>query len=429
MPAFDNFDHVVCEACTVRTHVQRELRFDGSDFCLLALERARIIDTGHCWSTNTYKRYQGHLRYLKEFEQIFHVPILVPPVLARPVQSPSIPLMWAQERYLLRPGGPRSTPGDPVVFGTARGIRSAANMYYTWLYHLAHGDTAVTNDRHVVSMANNPVPNQTLSYSLMTTGMRNRRGDIPQPSVALLARHVHWIDNHLETSYTNASTPVQRRLLARAGMANLGAWLGWLRGGELFGLDWDGVSVIEPGTGAAHDIPGNHGAVIWKLLAQTKSARSFRADVVLAYETSSGFNIGRWFHRLKEASGWTEFPTTATPVFCDEDGQGWTSQFYRSQFLLPLLDIQRLAGDPHLTPFDGSTLGNSLADKFYSMHSYRAGGRTHVSRKREGCLRKATTVEVNDHGRWRDAVNGLTMEKRYLQAPIFDRLAVTLFCM
>jgi hypothetical protein len=140
-------------------------------------------------------------------------------------------------------------------------------------------------------------------------------------------------------------------------------------------------------------------------------------------------SLGKWMHRLCDAPGVTTFPDMATPIFCHENGTRWTSQYFRSTFLIPMLDMQRRLGDPYLQAYDESS-GNSLADKFYSIHSIQSRGRTHVSRKRPGCSRKAAPEDISDHGRWREKLSGMTMSRCcYLRSPLLDCLALTLFCM
>jgi hypothetical protein len=428
MPPYENLQHFICEACTVRSQLQRELRWDGHDYSLLALERARIIDMAHHWSAGTYKRYQGHLRFIRKFEHLHGVTILEPPTITKPPTDASIPMMWCQESYALRPGGNRAAPGDPIAWTTVRGLRSAANQYYSWLYQFTHPSTAVLDEHHRVFRTNGQVPNASIGYSFLTKGMNERRGDDTKPSVALHYDHISWMEGYVDQLFLAAKTPQLRRLYARVGLTVVSAWLSWLRGGELFGMDWDGNDVIEPETGPSRGLPPGVGAVLWKLLAQTKSNRTSRADIAMAYTASSGLSIGKWLHRLRESMGLQEFPTTATPILCHEDGRRWTSQYFRSNFLIPMLDIMRRMGDPFLSKYDGSP-GNSLSDNFYSLHTFRSGGRTHVSRKRPGCQRKARPEEVSDHGRWREKLSGMTMPRRYLQAPLLDRLALTLFCM
>jgi hypothetical protein len=380
------------------------------------------------WSHGTYKRYQGYLRYIRKFEANHGVTILEPPTITAPPLDPSIPIMWCQEAYALRPGRNKTATKDPVAWGTVRGLRSAANQYYSWLYQSTDPKTSVLDDQQRVLRTTGQVPNATLGHSLLTQGMCARRGDAPVPSVELHVQQIAWMDTYLDQLFGVSHTPEPKRLYARAGLALTGAWLSWLRSGELFGMDWDGNTVIEPEDGPQHGLPSGVGAILWKLLEQTKSNRTSRADVPMAYTTGSGFSLGKWMHRLREALGVGTFPDTATPIFCHENGTRWTSQYFRSTFLIPMLDMQRRLGDPYLQAYDGSP-GNSLADKFYSIHSIRSGGRTHVSRKRPGCSRKAAPEEINDHGRWREKLSGMTMSRRYLRSPLLDRLALTLFCM
>jgi hypothetical protein len=89
---------------------------------------------------------------------------------------------------------------------------------------------------------------------------------------------------------------------------------------------------------------------------------------------------------------------------------------------------QPLNGEPHLIRFNG-TPGNTLAENFWSMYSYRRGARTTVSKKRPTTIRKATSEEVFEHGRWRVERSGMTMPHAYLKWTIADRFAITRLCM
>jgi hypothetical protein len=240
---------------------------------------------------------------------------------------------------------------------------------------------------------------------------------------------VRWIDKFLNDPYYLASPdPEHRAELARAALANLASWLGWLRAMEVFSLRWTDVEVTEPGDGAMLDLPPATGAISLRLLPQTKSDQSRTADVIIAYTTASGFSMGRWLHRLRESLGAVELLSDESLIFQERDGTPWTSLYFRSTYLIPLLEMQHRAGDIHLTTFDGSP-GNSIADKFWSMHTYRRGGRTHVSRVRVGCTRKATTIEVHEHGRWRFSRSSMDMPTLYLEWTSVDRISVTLLCM
>jgi hypothetical protein len=237
------------------------------------------------------------------------------------------------------------------------------------------------------------------------------------------------MNDHFNQLYREATTNRQRCEICRAALVNLAAWLGWLRAGETFSLRWKDVTMTEPRDGPTLGLLAHTGAARLRLLEQTKSDRSRTADVVLAYTSASGLSIGLWYHRLRRACGGSP-PPTAEHVFQHEEGAIWTSHYFRTTYLYPLLHMLRMSGDPFLSAFDGSP-GNSLEVKFYSMHSYwrGAGARTHVSRWRPGCLRKAEGQEVTEHGRWRSSRSGLDMQTLYLEWNLFDRLALTRFCM
>jgi hypothetical protein len=76
--------------------------------------------------------------------------------------------------------------------------------------------------------------------------------------------------------------------------------------------------------------------------------------VILAYNASSGFSLGLWLHRLRDSLGFAEFLTDSSDIFVDRDGTRWTSLYFRSTYLILLLEMQRKASDSYLTQFDGS---------------------------------------------------------------------------
>jgi hypothetical protein len=77
---------------------------------------------------------------------------------------------------------------------------------------------------------------------------------------------------------------------------------------------------------------------------------------------------------IEDAANCTEF------IFRHATGELWDSRFYRTTFLYPMLETQRMLGDPFLAKFDGSP-GNRIPENYWSFHCYRGGGRTHVSKK------------------------------------------------
>jgi hypothetical protein len=93
----------VCEACTVRAVLFRELHCVAEDVVLLMLERARIVDTSNHWAYGTLQTYNSKFNVIRDFEAAFLVSVLPHTPLSHPPCGPSIRLMWAQERYSLYP--------------------------------------------------------------------------------------------------------------------------------------------------------------------------------------------------------------------------------------------------------------------------------------------------------------------------------------
>jgi len=419
----------ICEACTVRAVLQRELRYESNDLALLALERARLIDMLNSWSEGTHARYQSHLRYVTSFETEFGVSILTPTLLLCPPHSAAIPTMWAQQRYSLQPSPSPRRQGQSLAFGTVRGIRSAVGQFYQWDWQVSYPDRAVHDGGNRAILVEQCSPTDSIAYTAMTRGLATRKGDNSQPSRALLARHVMFIDKYLDDLYRTATEPGDRADAARAGLSNTCAWLGWFRAMELFCLEWSNITVVDPGTGGRFELPDHVGGIRFHFPLPTKTSRAVDTNLWCAYTSGSGVSPGKWFHRLRRTLGMSDFPTSDTPVFQRSGGQVWNSVYFRKTYLVPLLEMQRLQGDPYLTEYDGVTPGSHLSDVFYSIHSWRDGAETHVTRHRPGCLRKATKTEVYGHGRWRLARSSEPIDDQYTQPPVLDQLAITLYCM
>jgi hypothetical protein len=128
------------------------------------------------------------------------------------------------------------------------------------------------------------------------------------------------------------------------------------------------------------NIPDHVGAIRFHFPLPTKTSRATDTDLWIAYTSGSGI-----WQRLRRALGASVFPTDATPVFQRQEGHMWTSAHYRSIYIIPLLEMQRLQGDPYLAEYDGSTPAKGLANVFFSLHSYRDSAATHVTRHRVGC--------------------------------------------
>jgi hypothetical protein len=430
-PAITEWGTFICEACTVRSVTGRELT-DRADGELMALERMRLLDMAHHWSVGTHTTYQGKLRIVRKFEDRYGVAILLPTPLLRPPHGVDIPLMWCQEAYSLRLSPAKRSEGTNMnlAFSTVRQLRSAVSQFLTWDMMVATPGAFMDQQRRVLQLPCRATDG--LGYTLYSAGMRARVGDESHPSVALLDCHIRALDQELNRSYLASTSPLERRELALAGLANLFLWLGWLRSSECWELSWADLLVIEPADSATVDLPTGCGMVSGRLAPETKSARSHRPDVPMAYKSLSGLHLGKWFHRARAASGLgANWPQSTARIFIQNDGTPWTSKFFRHRFLYPSLHRQRAAGDAYLRPFDGSP-GNTLEAKFWSLHCYRRGARSHVSRGGKfgkNRLRRATKDEVYEHGRWRRRRSGEDIDKIYQAWPLRDRIKLTLYCM
>ena len=97
--------------------------------------------------------------------------------------------------------------------------------------------------------------------------------------MVLLDRHVRFMNQEFEHHFRNSHTAYTRRYWAKAGLANLLLWLGWLRSGELFGLTGQDIEVTLPVDGPRKDLPAGMGCLLLRLQEETKSDRTRRADV------------------------------------------------------------------------------------------------------------------------------------------------------
>jgi len=219
--------------------------------------------------------------------------------------------------------------------------------------------------------------------------------------------------------------------IARAALANVVAWLGWLPAMELFrSLCWCDITVNTPADGPVLDLPVNVGALQFRLLKQTKTDRTRTADLILAYSTILGLRPGLWVSRLQGLLGLAYGGTCRSEdlVFQHHNGKPWDSRYFREQYLIPSLQAQRLASDAALRPYDGSP-SNTLAEKFWSMHSFRQDGCSHVSQKCARCLCKVSPDEVFEHGWWQVKRESMTMPQAYNEWSPIDRLAISQLCM
>jgi hypothetical protein len=388
----------------------------------------RLIDLANCWTHGTLKTYSGRISTIRKFERVFSLRVLATPSMVRPPTHEAIPLMWLQEQYSLRKSSRQIDPSkvETISHGTVRQFRSAAAQHLAWRQVVT--DPAGAYYDRQKRLIGGPIRHtDAASNTMFATGMSARLGTKTQPSVALLDRHIRSLDQDLRLKYLASTNTAQKRLYARAGLANLNLWLGWLRSGELFDSRWTAFTVVEPGNGPSVDLPVNVGAILQNLGA-TKTDRSQAADVIMAYATLSGYELGWWFTELRNLVD-PNAPLLADyrRLFGHDDGTPWTSRYFRETFLYPSLYAQRAAGDPFLLAFDG-TPGNRIDEKFWSLHCYRRGARSHVSRS-QGKFRKATKTQVYEHARWRRRRSSEDIDIMYREWTLRDRIKITLYSM
>jgi hypothetical protein len=160
----------------------------------------------------------------------------------------------------------------------------------------------------------------------------------------------------------------------------------------------------------------------------TKSNQTSRVNVVISYHSMSGLSCGRWLKRAFEAVSGVDMRSDHRYIFChDDSGLQWTSRFFRKMFLYPALERLRADGDPFLKAF-GDQRGNTIADKFWSLHCYRRGARTHATKSSKKDSRSATPDQVYEHGRWRRKRSTEAIDKQYDEWTVQDRIQITLYC-
>lgn len=421
--------HFICEACTVRSVLEREIGHTAADLCLLMLERARLIDTMNHWAKGSLQAYQTKFRIIQNFASTFQVPILKPTTLLAPPRGAAIKLMWAQERYSLYPSEWRkknSNLADTIKFGTIRGLRSAAAHFWIWDLLHTNPDKLTLGFRDRPMVVHGCSPTDEVAYTYFTDGLKRRLGDNPKPSTVLLLDHMIWIDAYFESIFEPATNGQVCINICRAATTHLLALLGWLRAKETFGVRWADIEIWTPQQGPALGLPAGVGAILCKLLPQTKSSQTSTADVVLAYTTALGLSLGKWLHRLQQILPQQQLVPEAY-VISHANGLPWTSHYYRHTYFYPALYILRALGDPYLARYDDSP-GKELTKAIWSFNTYRRTGRSIVSKRRARTLRAATAPETVEHGRWRVSRSTLDMPTAYLEWSYEDRICITLFC-
>jgi hypothetical protein len=258
-----------------------------------------------------------------------------------------------------------------------------------------------------------------------TDGFKRRVGNNPKPSAVLLLRHVLWLDNHYLSMYVGSTADTVKANIFRAALTNILAVIGWLRAMETFGIRWGDIRIVEPPDGLTLGLPTGLGAILIRLLEQTKSNQHNAADLTLAYTTASGLSAGIWLNHLRLLL--SRVATSPEKyLFVKADGTPWTSHLYHYRYLYPALAVLQATGDPYLAKY--ADLAAIIA-AFWSFNLHRRTGRPIVSKKRVVTIRAATAAETIEHGRWCMTHSSLDMPLAYLEWSHEDKICVTQLCM
>jgi hypothetical protein len=180
-------------------------------------------------------------------------------------------------------------------------------------------------------------------------------GDSSQPSWTLRHKHIAYIDGRLDSLYHTAVSEDARHEFATAACANLLAWLGWLRGGELFGICIPDLSITLPAQGPTLGLPPGVGVIQVRLAAETKSNPTCTADVIAAHMCGSGLSLGKWLGRL--------LPHAHNHLlFSTRNRRWWNSSYFCHEYAFPLLEAMRSDGEPTLQVFS-DVEGNRICNK------------------------------------------------------------------
>jgi hypothetical protein len=386
----------ICESCTVRAVLGRELTWTSGDIQLLMLEWMCLIDMAHDWASSTLQGTERYLGWLRNFGQKYGIDLFPAATITKPPRSAVIPLLWGILDYTLQTSW---KTGEGIMYSTARILKSAASVYHLWDKMLQFpGCMYWDRDNNVIG-ASHLSPAYSVIATLGNKGMRMRLGTEIRPPVALRYSHVDFNQEFRGRHYDGCGDDwLSKYEYAAANLAETCARGGWLRAAEICSLDDEDVQIITPDNGGLHNSPIGVGAALLTLGPETKGQSSKRVDVPLADTFASETSPYYWYLKLMECKdklGWI-----GGPLFRHSNGQRWISSYFKSTNVYPLLHIQRNLGEPSLAPYDGAP-GNSIGAKFYYFGMYRRGGRSQVTMRRAGCVRAASKAKIAKHGRWR----------------------------
>jgi hypothetical protein len=187
IPPSRDFFPFICEACTVRAVLGRELTWTSGDIQLLMLGRMRLVDTAHAWASLMLQGAARCLSRISNFRQKYGIDLFPKAPITQPPRSAVIPLMWGVLEYTLQTS--RKT-GEGIKYNTARSLQLATSAYHLWDKMLQFpGHMYRDRDNNVIG-ASHLSPTDSVIVTLGHKGMRRRLGTESRPPVFLVYIHV-----------------------------------------------------------------------------------------------------------------------------------------------------------------------------------------------------------------------------------------------
>jgi hypothetical protein len=172
----------ICEACTVRAVLGRELTWTSGDIHFVLLERMRLIDMAHAWASSTFQGTARYVGRLSNFGHKYGIDLFPKARITQPPRSVVIHLLWGVLEYTLQIS--RKT-GEGIKYNTARSLQSEASAYHLWEEMLQFPGHMYRDRYNNVIGASHLSPTDSVIATLHNTGMRGRLGTERRPPVAL----------------------------------------------------------------------------------------------------------------------------------------------------------------------------------------------------------------------------------------------------
>eukprot|EP00957_Ditylum_brightwellii_P153046 11650036-Ditylum_brightwellii.AAC.2 len=104
------------------------------------------------------------------------------------------------------------------------------------------------------------------------------------------------------------------------------AWLGWLRGHEIFSLAISDIQVVAPVDSPRYGLQPYIRFLRLTLSKATKSTQTYHTDVLIAYKTVAGAQPGLWWSCCQFLQEYLQLNTAN--AFVSKEGTSWTRNYY-----------------------------------------------------------------------------------------------------